>query len=517
VLQDQDDQGLVYGHWVCERDTPFLPALSDLPSQGFTFRFEPGSAPPPRGLLVRLHAAGQDYAQGWPHRFELPDDVDILAPNDIHPRAGWTFWFGLRQGFPDESPPDARVRAFTLARVAWTMDWIAAQQGPEHDPERVYAVGSSMGGMGAMYLAGEFPERFAAILCRSANFDLLAGDLRNPEALEHVFGAFELDLSTDSGLGILERTDAAFLASLDPAREWPLIRTLNGRNDPVVGWRSAPRLFAGLAAAHRPAVHYFDLSDHSPFGYWQPLERSLLARTCSTRRDRPALRFEECSLDDDPGDGDPLLGDPVGTINGYVDYDPRTVRTGPDFAEFDVYLRANGRLDDAPAEAGRARLTPRRLGASVAAGDAVRYTLRAGALLLDEELLFPDQHGLVHTPLAPLAQEPRCARFERWSPPARPHLHVDGLPRPGEPLQLVLLGSPGDAWFLELSLGVRRGPASARPDGAPRLRGFLDSSGKTDLTLPLPDGLPAGARLVARARIGSRMTAPVSVDLQPPL
>jgi hypothetical protein len=229
------------------------------------------------------------------------------------------------------------------------------------------------------------------------------------------------------------------------------------------------------------------------------------------------LRFDECSLDDDPGDGDPLDGDPIGTVNGYVDYDPRTVRVGSDFAEFDVYLRANGRLDDAPEQSGRARLTPRRLGASVISGDAVRYTLRAGAMLLGEELLFPDQHGLVHAPFAPLAAEPRVARFERWSAPARPFLHLEGAPRPGEPMQVVLLGDPGDAWVLELTLDIQRGPGSTRPEPATRMRGLLDGSGKTDLALPLPSGLPAGARLAARARIGGRMAGPVSVGLQPPL
>src|SRR5262245_60698216 len=66
VLQTTDGSGEVWAHWVSNLDTPYLPALYQWPNQGFNFRFEPGAAPAPRGLVVALHAAGQTYGQGWP-------------------------------------------------------------------------------------------------------------------------------------------------------------------------------------------------------------------------------------------------------------------------------------------------------------------------------------------------------------------------------------------------------------------------------------------------------------------
>jgi pimeloyl-ACP methyl ester carboxylesterase len=256
VLQLADAAGELWGHWVSNRDTPFIPALSLWPSQGHDFRYEPGSGPAPRGLVVRLHSAGQVYSQGWPQRFEVPKDVDILALSDLQPYTSWSLWFGAQELLPRPPTASTRVFDYTQRRVLWTLDWLTARLGHAHDPERVYAIGGSMGAIGSMYLMDEAPERFAAVLCRNALYDVLATDYKNPALLQKLWGSFALDLPTRAGVPITHRTNAVWMSNRDPSVEWPVLRTINGRNDTTVGWMSAVELYRGLGAASRPAVHY---------------------------------------------------------------------------------------------------------------------------------------------------------------------------------------------------------------------------------------------------------------------
>ena len=413
VLQGREGSREVWGHWVGDRDTPYLPALSLTPSHAFDFAFEPGLASGPRGLLLRLHPAGGNYATGWPPRALVPQDVDVLAPSDLHPTTGYTFFFGAHERFPGQPEGSTRVWCFTQERLLWTLGWMSAHLGGALDAERVSVAGSSLGATGGMYLVEERPDLFSAALLRNGNFDLQAGDLDDIRVFEKLYGRFALDLPMRSGLTVLERTNARTMANLAPAVDWPVIRTLNGRADTRVGWASAVGLFAGLDETFRPSASYFDDHTHSSKGYWSPLERTLVQRTCQVRRDRPSLRFSACTLDDDAGNGSRTSGDTIGTLGGRVDYDPETAASAPGWVRFDVFVRDEGALDDAAIARGQAVLTPRRTGSFVPApGESVYFTLREGADLLEEHWLLADELGLVHTPPVPLSTTRREARFE---------------------------------------------------------------------------------------------------------
>ncbi len=517
VLQSNGADGALYAHWVGNRDTPYQPALAPWPSRGFNFLLQRGTAPGKHGLLLSLHAAGQTYSDGWPHRFEAPSDVDLLKPSDLVPYTSWSFWFGAQEALPGVPSANTRVWNFTQQRLAWTLDAAAALLGERHDPERVYVVGGSMGAIGGMSLLSEYPERFAAALLRNGLYDLTATDYRNPGAFERLFGALSLGLRTRDGLSILERTNASFMAAREPARDWPVIRTLNGRHDETVGWMSAVGMMRGLAAAGRPAVHYFDQRTHNPNGDWQPLERALIGRTCQVRRDRPSLRFDEFSLDDDPGHGGRTDGDEVGAINAYLDYEPASASATETRLDFEVYLRDVGVLDDAPAGDATAVLTPCRTGPfRPRPGEAVHFTQRTGGKLVDEHLLFADALGRVRTPAVRLDKSKRACRFERGTPATSAELFLGAAPYAGEAAQLVLRGAPGADWTLFLRLlfpGASSGYSLV-------LRGVLDERGLADLAPIVPRRTPAGSVLTARALIAGRFTpiarATIQNDLRRP-
>jgi S-formylglutathione hydrolase FrmB len=511
VLQNSSTGGELWAHWVGNRATPHQPALAPWPSRGFNFQFQPGSAAGARGLVLRLHAAGQTYAEAWPHRNEIPADIDALGLSDVVPGSSFSFWFGSQERLPGSATSNTRVWNYTQQRVLWTLDWIVARLGAAHDPERVSIVGGSMGAIGGMLLLNEAPERFSAALLRNGLYDLQAGDYRNTALFQTLFGRFEWNLLLRSGVPILARTHAGYRAGLDRHRDWPIVRTLNGRNDPVVGWRSAVELYDAMARSGRPAVHYFDEREHSPSGYWRGLEPRLLARTFQTRRDRPSLRFGACTLDDDPGSGRPSEGTRVGTINGYVDYDRATARATATAVDFDVFVRREGALDDAPAEVAEATLQPWRTGLfQPQAGEAALFTLRAGAELRRQRLLFADGDGRVTTPAVELAVARQHVEFALGTLETHAPLFLAAPARAGDAEQVVVRGIPRGSYLVALALGDRFGP---RTSPFRLERGTLEETGIRELAVPLARALPDGAWLWARARIGAATSPPVGVPL----
>jgi hypothetical protein len=515
VLQKVDGEGELWAHWVTNVATPFQDALSLWPSHGFNFRYEPGSAAGPRGLCVRLHAAGQQYSQGWPQRFEVPNDVDILALSDLQSYTSYSFWFGAQENLPGLPQAGTRVSNYTQRRVLWTLDWLQARLGAASDPERVYVVGGSMGAIGGMYLVNEAPERFAAAHFRNGLYDLEADDYRNPGAFGGLFGALKLNLPTLAGLPILTRTNALGMSRREPAREWPLIRTVNGRNDETVGWASAVALFDGLAQDERPAVHYWDLREHNPNGYWKDLERALLKRTFQLRRDRPLVRFLACSLDDDAGDGTREDGDAIGSINSAVDFDPATASATLDELHFELFLRAGGLLDDAPAPRGFVGLAPRRTGPfALAPGELVHFELHEGATRVDEHVLQADALGRLRTPRVPVAITRRSARFRRWTG-ATGELFLGAAPLRGELFQCALRGPAGTPWTIFLALGDASGAFGTTPGvDLISLAGIFDAHGFASREVPLPASLPAGTWIWGRALSGGSLGALRSVAVQ---
>jgi hypothetical protein len=459
VLQAATSATEIWSHWTSDRDTLHTQHQSLWPSRGHNFRVSRGSDLGPHGLLLRLHAKGGHYFSAWPHYPEVPEDVDILSLDGPvrgpEPSRKWytVFSFGARESFPAPPTSGEVVDTFALRRAFWSLDWTQEYLGSATDSGRVYLAGGSAGAMGSMILASEHPNRFAAILCRKGLFDFTAQDIQNSGYPEELFGPISWNLYTDTGMPVFERLDATTVSQFNPSAKWPFIRTINGRNDPVVGWASTWNLFEGLSTASRPACHYFDESHHGPDGFWvDNLQDELVRRTFNHRSDLPSLRFSDFTLDSDPGDGDPTQGTLIGNLGGSVEFNPNSCTENAGQLVFDVSLRAEGAADDASQSGSRVRLTPRPAGDfQPGPGEFLRYTLRDTGELVDEHLLFPDSRGLFTTPPAPILTRSRKARFHITTLPQLPTLFVGDSPMVGEKAQAVVFGEVDELWTLAWS------------------------------------------------------------------
>jgi len=128
----------------------------------------------------------------------------------------------------------------------------------------------------------------------------------------------------------------------DPARETPffIIHMGWGAHFTEMGWPPFPRFLRGMIEAKRPFVFRSRIQNKLPV----------------IRRDQSVPAFGNCSLDDNPGNGDLNNGlNFDAQLNGYLNWDASSVVDRPDRWEMTVWLDSSAPLPQCTVD-----LTPRR-------------------------------------------------------------------------------------------------------------------------------------------------------------
>ncbi len=535
VLQALQGDLRDYVHWVSAHDSPSAPAMWNAPSRAFNLRvrFDPSASPLPRPVLLAMHARGGNYAATGIPDLSHPEAV-ILSPDDWIGAAPMnTFWYGMNAGFPAiGSFPGFPNVDFTVRRVMAELDFVQAEF--PTDAARVYARGGSMGGIGAIFLAYRHPDRFAAAHAVIPKFDFGCSANQcwlEPQAGNQLWGTPAQNLPTTDGVGVYDRLDLAFLAGMNPAADLTPIFTFNGRNDVVVGWPEKPPTYAAIQALRQPAEFYWDDGTHgapNPVGSgpWAQVigqRRNLL---WSLRIDQAVPAFSNLSVDDDPGNGDPDVGDLVGTINGYATWNLATVEDEPDHHSLVASLRVGPGLDASPASSATADWTPRRLQLFPRApGMHARFgnlQQPAGAPI-DDRVVTADGDGVLTVEGATLTTAGNLFRLETIDLSALPALLATGVVRPGGFLHLNVFGVPGEPAVLYLGIL----PASFTVPGISGTVGIGDptlavaapigADGKLVVAFPLDPSLSCcvGATVRFQALVSLALTGTEVVTLLP--
>jgi hypothetical protein len=105
--------------------------------------------------------------------------------------------------------------------------------------------------------------------------------------------------------------------------------TFCGRSDINVGWAEKPPFYDSLNAYRHGGFHFWGATDHLQTFYnspWQPSFPNFSFFTrYRTNLSYPA--FTNCSINDNPGNGDPSNGVTTGSINGHLDWNDNIVDT----------------------------------------------------------------------------------------------------------------------------------------------------------------------------------------------
>lgn len=401
----------VYTLWTTNVATPSFPAMSNRASWPYDHALVRGGVAPDNGLLFRGHGRGGNFLQGigttgqageW--RVALDDH---LSNGDVA-----SFFYGYHEDYnvlAANLPPLAGIiRGVTYARVLFTLDWALANH--PVDPARIYTLGGSMGASFGVFLASHDPERVAAVWGTVPRADMGF----RPDPAGHPRPAFNrmwgdvtaVNLPTDEGLLVYDRMNARYLAGLNAARGLAPMVMFSGRNDIVVGWNEKPPWYEAMQTHRHGGYFFWDNRTHGGVnaapGAWTPMETPRYLYRF--RRDRSFPALSNCSADHDPGNGDPAVGDSVGTINGFVEWDT-TIVDQPGRWKVTLSLRnlvTRWGTMVAP-ESCAVDLTPRRIQAFVVAPGTVysyRVERSSDGAAVQSGLLIPDSLGLITVPAA---------------------------------------------------------------------------------------------------------------------
>jgi hypothetical protein len=337
--------------------------------------------PAPAGL--HLHCWGGHLESGYGWWYAAAQGAILLSTN----QDPYDWWTGYHEHAGTWRPwSEGRVRDYTQERVSAFLDWAARRY--SIDLSRVFAAGNSMGGSGSPSFGLRKADRVAWVV----SWVGVHSPARSPQfkgSYERVFGELAWKLpGPDGALSAFEHFDDERYVRLDPAADTPLICFSNGKNDGAIGWPQARDFWKALQDTRRPHVFVWGQGGHGQRALLpgpKPEERE---PGVDVRTDRSLPAFTRCSLDGNPGAGDPKDGDPEGQSNLWLYWEGDAVdRPG----RWELALRlARG----APSDEAAVDVTPRRCRAfRPAPGTKVAWTAggRSGEVAADP-------HGLVTIP-----------------------------------------------------------------------------------------------------------------------
>ncbi|MHC4398371.1 MAG: alpha/beta hydrolase family protein [Planctomycetota bacterium] len=307
----------------------------------------------PAPVGIHLHCWGGSLNGGYGWWYQAEQGHLLLASNQIP----YDWWTGYHERY-FAGPPDEKtwaggvVRPYSQRRLLSFLDWMATQW--DVDPARTHVAGNSMGGSGSPMFAIRHPDRIAWATSWVGVHD----PAQTPQfrgSYERVYGKQPWGVKFEDGTPVWDYYNDARYLREHPRREIGLIAFSNGKNDSAIGWEQAAAFHRTLQETKRPHVFVWGQSGHgqrarlpvSLSDRWMPMD---------LRVDQSLPAFTQCSLDDDPGTGDPSDGDSEGQSNLYLFWDTDDVVDQPDRWEMTV-----GLVEKSPQEPCTVGLTPRRL------------------------------------------------------------------------------------------------------------------------------------------------------------
>ena len=313
----------------------------------------PAKPAKPAPVGIHLHCWGGNLNSGYGWWYNAEKGHLLIASNQI-PYDWWTgyhelYWSGPQQR---ETWQKGVVRPYSQTRMLSFLDWVATKW--EVDLRRTYVAGSSMGGSGSPMLAIRFPERIAW----GVSWVGVHNPAESPQftgSYEQVYGRRDWAVKFEDGASVWDHFNDAWYLRRHPEKEIGLITFSNGKNDGAIGWPQAVEFYRALQETKRPHVFVWGQSGH---GQRATMPGSLGERVLpiDVRTDQSLPAFSGCSLDDDPGGGDPQQGDAQGQINLYLSWQTEDVVDRADRWEMTVEL-----IDKAPKDLCTVDITPRRL------------------------------------------------------------------------------------------------------------------------------------------------------------
>ena len=255
--------------------------------------------------------------------------------------------------------------------------------------------GWSSGAIGALFSSIMIWETIAAIFIYCPRVDMSQWGVKPT-----LWGTYQTNLLTNEGYRRNERLNANFLVGANRLNSLPLMFTFCGKID-AIGWLEKIAFYDSLSANKHGGFHFWSMTDHQQTFYsspWQPSFPNFSFFTrYRTNLSYPA--FSNCSINNNPGNGNPSNGDAIGSINGHLDWNDNIVDL-PNTWEITLRLKdltTTFGSDIAP-DSATTDVTLRRLQAfSVQPGRAIRWVNRRNNMVVQQDSFVYDS-GLITIP-----------------------------------------------------------------------------------------------------------------------
>ena len=303
----------------------------------------------PYKVNLSLHCWGAALASCVPWVY-YPDGLFVTS-TDFPPQTWWTGWNAdyFAAGGCGRGHCKGVNKHYTMKRLLSFLAWMKTHW--PIDDNRIMCSGSSMGGSGAKMFCLRHGDTFNYVnswvgIGNPSGSPAFANEYAN------LFGPESQRLLSESGLPTWDDLNMARWLRANPRQETPFISYANGKNDAAIGWAHAVDFYRALRDTKRAFAFRWGQGGHGERAIDMGIDGTgdnHAKDRIDFQRHKAVPAFANCSLDQNPGSGDPRDGDPEGAINAYQRWDPSSIQDQPTRFAIDLWLasgaRANGTMD----------------------------------------------------------------------------------------------------------------------------------------------------------------------------
>ncbi len=310
--------------------------------------------PAPAG--IHFHCWGGSMFGGFGWWWDGKEGSILISSN----QDPYDWWTGYHENAWTENHPQTQaeweagvVRPYSASRMKSFYEWVRDDGVWNIDDSRVYTAGNSMGGAGSIMFSIRYPE-FAAWNTSWVGVHVPSmSDFRG--SYEKNYGSVEYHVLFEDGTPVWDYYNDVWYLRNYPKHEIGYITFSNGKNDEGIGWTQAVEFYKALQETKRPHMFVWGQAGHRQRSL-MPNSHDQSVMPIDMRTDQSLPAFTNCSLDDNPGNGDPSDGDPEGQVNRWLYWETADITDTPATWEMTVAL-----MEEAPQETASVDVTPRRL------------------------------------------------------------------------------------------------------------------------------------------------------------
>ncbi len=300
-----------YTRWEC-------PPTYNLPNTPLDYLLAiPPTTVSPRPIDVALHCWGGSLNGGYGWWYNAESGYLMVATNQVP----YDWWTGSHENYGTaDSFSIGQIYNYQQQRIVSFIENFVKTQFTV-DSNRIMLSGVSMGGSGTSMWG-----------VRSASYFSYTNGwvgVHRPRYTPQFVGSFEgvygrlawLRPYYLTGTAAFDYFDNVTWLDANPTVETPYMCFSNGKNDTAIGWQQAVDYINKLIEQRRPFKFHWDQSGHGCRAILPGSSPSDRYCGLDIAKNQPLPAFTHCSLDNNPGTGDPAIGDAQGDINAYQVWD----------------------------------------------------------------------------------------------------------------------------------------------------------------------------------------------------